>query len=153
MLNRVWLRVTDTAGNAVSGAKVDWQVSGATPPSGVVETNVAGVAAIEVMPNNLSTRFRIDASKGERTGHQEQTEQPLGRSAIIRTSRLVQAADERPISLAIVQSEDGDIYCDLLRDDAWIRTWHLTTQNGEPPVVTVDLEAECLPISVLLSLC
>jgi hypothetical protein len=142
MLNRVWIRVTDTAGNAVSGAKVDWQVSGATPPAGVVETNVAGVAAIEIMPNNLSTRFTIDASNGERTGHQEQTEQPLGRSAIIRTSRLVQAADERPISLAIVQSEDGDIYCDLLLDDAWIRTWHLTTKNGEPPVVTVDLEAE-----------
>ena len=139
LLNTVWIRVTDTSGLPVSGVKVSWGALGATPTKGIGESDAAGLVAIQVTPNNLSTRFTVDAEKDGLSGHQEQTEQPLGRAAIIRTSRIIQAGVEPPISLAIVQPEDGIIFCDLVKDDSWIRTWHLETKNGEPPIVQVDL--------------
>ena len=105
------------AGSFLNGS---WSALGATPSKGIGESDAAGLVAIQVTPNNLSTRFTVDAEKDGLSGHQEQTEQPLGRAAIIRTSRIIQAGVEPPISLAIVQPEDGVIFCDLVKDDACV---------------------------------
>ena len=139
--NRVWVRVTDRSGAPAPATIVRWSVSGAEPAEGEVETNPAGLARIELVPNRLSVRFEIETIRNEERGRLVQTLSAMGRGTVIQTNRMLRAKDEPPISVNIRRtSSEQTLYCDLYRGDAWVQTWHLEPTDGsKTSTLSLDL--------------
>ncbi len=141
LMSRVWLRITDRQGNPVSGAEVTWESKSTAPPAGKLETDAAGLAYMEVTPNNLVIRFKITATREGQTGRLEETHDALGLGTLLRATRMLKTPGDPPLTVAVVRSNPAQpAYCDLYRGDAWIRTWHLKPGDGDARVTAFPVD-------------
>jgi hypothetical protein len=129
--SRVWFRVTEKDGSPARGVVVKWSASGAEPSAGSISTDAGGLGYVVVTPHNLMTKFVLHASSAVGDAHLVQSLRPLGRSCMLWLDRVLQAAGETAIQVSAKRSNpEDDLYCDLYRGDAWIRSWHFPANPG-----------------------
>ena len=85
------------------------------------------MAQFVITPKQLGVNFKlVGQGNGETAATMSTLQRPIGRACTIFMDRLLYTPGEPPLEVTIQRKDnDTDIYCDLYRGDAWLKTWHL----------------------------
>ena len=135
----VWIRVTDPGGRPAPGAAVSYTASGATPPTGEVETDIAGLASIELRATSPGPRLKVEAARGAERGSASEALTPTAHSCVVSVDRMLQTPGEPPLRVTVSRSGASEpLYCSLWLGDAWVRVWHRPA--APEPLVRFDVD-------------
>ncbi|MGM0574421.1 MAG: hypothetical protein ACQEXJ_01630 [Myxococcota bacterium] len=138
MDNRVFVRVLDQEGRPVGSARV--VVTHPTLPDGRVEgySDASGLLDLRLTANRPSFRLGVEVIEGERRTRTDRLLRPRGRKLKLHQEPAVTPPGEPVRPTLLTWEPDVQVFCDLLRGDAWIRSERVEAVHGS---ATIDLGA------------